>query len=214
MLSYTSDQREAVDSKAAFASLLARLKVTNKSVNLLCHSMGNFLACHTLAALVNKLIVPAVAPKHKKILPLFERGKKDVNTECVKRDAWLIDNYVMLAPDIERRHVTKCASSDAETDYVGQFYSGLQHLVRRKINFYSRFDGALNVSNLEKVPRGAALAVGDMASKLTRGLLDFLERNPDQRLGETPWRSTGTDECRTGLHVRQRHGIGQPQDRS
>ena len=139
---------------------------------------------------MNKLIVPSVALEHEEILPLFERGEKDADTECVKRDAWLIDNYVMLAPDIERRHVTKCASSDAETDYVGQFYSGLQHLVRCKINFYSRFDGALNVSNLEKVPREAALAVGDMASKLTRGLLDFLERNPDQRwekrLGEAP----------------------------
>ena len=59
-----------------------------------------------------------------------------------------------------------------------------------KVNFYSRFDGALSVSNIEKAPREVAHAVGDAASKLTFGLLDFLERNPDQkwekRLGESP----------------------------
>ena len=192
VLSYASDQREAIGSMAAFGSLLARLKMTCKSVNLICHSMGNFLACHTFAALVNKLIVPPVAINNPGIADFFERGRKVKDTECVTRpnDAWLIDNYVMIAPDVERRHVTKCDGGAVETDYVGQFYSGLQHLVHRKINFYSRFDGALTVSNIEKVPREAVLAVGDAASKLTFGLLEFLKRNPDQRwekrLGEAP----------------------------
>ena len=192
VFSYGSDQKEAVGSVGAFASLIARLRLTGKKVNLICHSMGNFLACHTFASLVNKLIVPPPAVESRMILDLLERGDKEVNSEVVTRsdDAWLIDNYVMLAPDVERRHVTKCDGGAVETEYVGQFYSGLQHLVRRKINFYSRFDGALAVSNLEKVPREAIRAVGDTANKLTFGLLDFLERNPDQRwekrLGEAP----------------------------
>ena len=192
VISYGSDQKEAVGSAAAFASLIARLKLTGKKVNLVCHSMGNFLACHTFANLVNKLFVPPAAVDNRTILDLLERGSKEEHSEVVTRseDDWLIDNYVMLAPDVERRHVTKCDGGAVETEYVGQFYSGLQHLVRRKINFYSRFDGALAVSNLEKVPREAIQAVGDTASKLTFGLLDFLERNPDQRwekrLGEAP----------------------------
>ena len=86
--------------------------------------------------------------------------------------------------------ITKCDSAGVETDYVGPFYSGLQHLVKKKVNIYSRFDGALSVSNIEKVPRKIIHAAGDAASNLSFGLLDFLERNPDQkwekRLGEAP----------------------------
>ena len=178
-------------------ALLTRLKLTVKSVNLICHSMGNFVACHTFAALVNKLIVPAVAlegtdGERRRLKKILERAKRPSGSEEVKRadTDWLIDSYVMIAPDVERRHVTKCAGGGVETDYVGPFYSGLQHLVHRKINFYSRFDNALAVSDLEKAPREMGLAIGDAASKLTLGLLDFLKRNPDQRwekrLGEAP----------------------------
>ena len=202
VLSYLSDQRDAVDSKAAFGSLLARLKSIpaspadaaagiGKSLNLICHSMGNFLACHTLAALVDKHIVPPDAVGNTTILDLFERGTEmDPTSGEVCRNAWLIDNYVMIAPDVERRHVTKCDGGNVETDYVGPFYSGLRHLVRHKVNIYSRFDGVLAISDMEKVPRDIGLAIGDAASKLTFGLLDFLQRNPDQRwekrLGEAP----------------------------
>ena len=77
-----------------------------------------------------------------------------------------------------------------ESGYVGQFYSGLQHLVRRKVNVFSRFDRALALSNYEKTSRKAGFAIGEAANKLTLGLLAFLERNPDQRwerrLGEAP----------------------------
>lgn len=102
--------------------------------------MGNFLACHTFPALVDKHIVPASAVENPNIMQLLERGEKDTDTENATRDndVWLVDNYVMLAPDVERRHVTKCMSGEGETDYVGAFYSGLQHLVRRKVNVYSR----------------------------------------------------------------------------
>ena len=188
VLSYLSDQRDAVASAAALACLLTRLRVAGKSVNLLCHSMGSFLACHTLAALVEKRVVPHGTTK--KVAPLFDRGKKRHDSEHVDRASWLIDNYVMLAPDVERRHVTKCAGGKVESTYVGQFYSGLQHLVRKPVNVYSRFDSVLKLSSYEKAPREIAHSIGDAASAMTRGLLDFLKRNPDQRwekrLGSAP----------------------------
>lgn len=190
LLSYPSDQKEAIGSTAAFGALLARLKETGKSVKLICHSMGNFLACHTFAALVNETTIPPAVADNAQLKRLLQRGEKRGNSENVSRDDWLVDTCVMIAPDVERRHVTKCDSAVVETDYVGPFYSGLQHLVKKKVNVYSRFDGALSVSNIEKVPRKIAHAVGDTANTLTFGLLDFLERNPDQRwekrLGEAP----------------------------
>ena len=190
VLSYPSDQKEAIASKAAFGALLVRLKATKKSVKLICHSMGNFLACHTFVALVNELMVPPAAIDNEGLNKLIKRGEKKADSEDVERNDWLVDTYVMIAPDIERRHITKCAGAEVETDYVGPFYSGLQHLVKKKVNMYSRFDGALSVSNIEKGPRKLMHVAGDTASSLTLGLLDFLERNPDQkwekRLGETP----------------------------
>lgn len=192
VLSYMSDQRDAVGSSAALAELLVRLRATGKTVNLICHSMGNYVACHTLAALVNEVVFPPSARDDKKVAAMLQRGPRleGGDGEQIERNDWLVDTFVMIAPDVERRHVTKCADPAFETSYVGPFYSGLQHLVRKKVNVYSRFDGALAVSNIEKKPREAALAVGDGLSSLTFGLLDFLERNPDQmwekRLGEAP----------------------------
>ena len=151
--------------------------------------MGNFLACHTFAALVNELMVPPPAAGDKDLMKLFERGTKIVDSEEVERTDWFVDTYVMIAPDVERRHVTKCDGAGVETDYVGPFYSGLQHLVRKKVNFYYRFDGALSISDIEKAPREIAHAVGDAASKLSFGLLDFLERNPDQKWEKRPGES-------------------------
>ena len=187
VLSYHSDQNDAIGSAAAFGSLLARLKKTSKSVNLICHSMGNFLACHTFKGLLDGTIA-----KDHGISKHCERGEKNNDSEQVNRNAWLVDNFVMIAADVERRHVTRCDSYDkaAELEYTGQFYSGLQHLVRRKINFYSRYDTVLGISDIEKDVREAGLKIGDAASKLTFGLLDFLKRNPDhrweKRLGEAP----------------------------
>lgn len=196
VFSYGSDQREAIGTAPAFASLLAHLKTTGKSLNLVCHSMGNFLACHAFAALVNQVVVPCKAVEDEKVRNLLARGELSEGTDLVKRDEYLVDNYIMIAADVERRHVTKCEvaalddEDDVEADYVGLFYSGLQHLVRKKVNLYSRFDSALNVSDLEKKPREAVLAIGDTVSKWSFGVLDFLERNPDQRwekrLGSAP----------------------------
>lgn len=67
------------------------------------------------------------------------------------------------------------------TSYVGPFHSGSEHLVGRTVNVYSRFDSALKVSDWEKKPREALHAVGDTVSRWSLGLLDFLERNPDEK---------------------------------
>ena len=183
VLSYWSDQREATGSMDAFASLLARLKATGKSVNLICHSMGNYVACHALAALVNATTTPTTVPS---VLKVLQRGEKK-GDETVDRCDWLIDNFVMIAPDVERRHVTKCIGDGVESEYVGKFYSGLQHLARRKINIYSRQDSILDLSRTEKEAREVGRGVVDL---LTFGLLDHLRRNPDQRwelrLGSAP----------------------------
>ncbi len=194
VFSYASDQRDAVGSAAAFGGLLARIRVAGKSLGLICHSMGNFLACHSLAGLVNKVSVPDCADDA--VRAMLERAPLKPGGEEVDRDAFFVDTMVMIAPDVERRHVTKCEVKDLDdqddvtNDYVGQFYSGLQHLVGKKVNVYSRFDSALNVSDLEKRPRDMALAVGDTVSRWSFGLLEFLERNPDQRwekrLGSAP----------------------------
>jgi hypothetical protein len=198
VLSYPSDQREAIGTAPAFGAFLTCLRKTGKPVKLLCHSMGNFLACHTFAGLINEEFAPPAHFMNANIRTLLKRGNKKtkrvggktVTLEEITRPDWLIDTFVMIAPDVERRHVTKCVGAGVETDYVGPFYSGLQHLVRKKVNLYSRFDGALSVSNIEKAPREIAHSLGDTASRLTFGLLDFLERNPDQkwekRLGEAP----------------------------
>lgn len=77
VLSYLSDQQDAADSKGALASLIARIKAKRKSVNLLCHSMGNYLACHMLAALVDEHIVPAAAIEHNELRPLLRRDEAD-----------------------------------------------------------------------------------------------------------------------------------------
>lgn len=187
VVSYVSDQRDAIGAAAPFASFLARLKVAKKSLNLICHSMGNFLACHTFAAILGEHFVPL---RGDKIRRLLQRKPDDSQNGTGNGADWLVDNYVMLAPDVERRHVTKCAGGNVETDYVGQFYSGLEHLVHNIVNVYSRHDTVLTLSNYEKIPREVGLAIGDAASKLTFGLLDFLERNPDQRwekrLGSSP----------------------------
>ena len=176
--------------------------------------MGNFLACHTFAALVNELIIPPDVASDEKLTMMIRRGKKEDNSEDVNRDDWLIDTYVMIAPDVERRHITKCDGAGVETDYVGPFYSGLQHLVRKKINVYSRFDGALSISNIEKAPRKLAHAVGDAASSLTFGLLDFLERNPDQRWEKTTRRVASPAKCAPRIRLGKCHRIGQPKNRS
>jgi esterase/lipase superfamily enzyme len=197
VLSYLSDQREAISSASILANLITRIRrMSNKSVNIICHSMGNFLACHMLKQLVTEESIPNEpnSVKSKALKTRIERNKKGSTVNA--KDKYFVDRYIMLAPDVERRHVTKCVKipgnigkSKEEAPYVGQFYSGLEHLVGQIHNFYSRFDGALAISNYEKVPRKALVSAKGMLDKLTFGMIDFLERNPDekweQRLGTT-----------------------------
>lgn len=189
-LSYPSDQRDAIGSGSALANLITRIRQdTNKSVNLICHSMGNFLACHMFKSIIRDEYEPKGIDGNR-----IKRRKEKAGLS--PEDQFFVDRYIMLAPDVERRHVTKCVvdakklgEDDEEVTYLGQFYSGLEHLVGHVHNFYSRFDGALTISNIEKGPRKVAVAAKGVLDSLTLGLLDFLERNPDekweQRLGAT-----------------------------
>ena len=187
VLNYLSDQNEARSTASAFGNLLVRLRAL-KPVSLICHSMGNYLACHTLKGLVNEESSPTKV--NRTVKPLLKRRPKEKGTEKVKVkecEDWLIDAFVMLAPDVERRHITKSEGYCIESSYIGPFFSGLQHLVRHNVNVYSRSDSALRVSDIEKSAREVGMGT---LSKITLGLLDFQERNPDykweKRLGEAP----------------------------
>lgn len=192
VFSYLSDQGEARSSAHVLANLITRIRrmENNPNVNLICHSMGNFLACHMFKQLVKEESIPH-EPDPEKFKALRVRmGRIENGTTVDSKAKHFVDRYIMLAPDVERRHVTKCVEIKGEKEpYVGQFYSGLEHLVGQVHSFYSRFDGALAISNYEKAPRKALVSAKGMLDKLTFGMIDFLERNPDekweQRLGAT-----------------------------
>lgn len=198
VFAYNRDQQDATLSGQPLAGLIGRIHFHGKPVSLLCHSMGNYVACSMLAGLVSETFTPncftveylrSKNPNAKpddlveladRLIGLIRRGKK-LPDESVERDKYFVDDFVMVAPDVERRHVTKGVSDDEKKNYMGPYYSGLQHLVARVTNVYSRFDGALNVSTYEKKTKSAALAVGEALNSITFGLLDFLERNPDYK---------------------------------
>ena len=216
-INYLEDQNRAIETAPALANLVLRCVLAGKKVKLVCHSMGNYLACRMLEGLVKKTIVPPSILDHadegerSRALARMARGVTDTSNPLLPKvsppeGGFLIDTYVMIAPDVERRHITKVwrdlRSKDKRDDagplnadqldetYVGPFYSGLQHLCGRVVNVYSRFDGALSISNIAQSGKDKALMVGGALSTLTFGLLDFLERNPDQRwemrLGSAP----------------------------
>lgn len=213
VLAYNRDQHDAAASAQPLAALIARIHLLGKKVDLLCHSMGNYLACAMLQGLVESVFVPppftpddlrmrdeeqnrptknakGYIEQSRALLRLIDRAELRPGSEEARRDSWFIDNFVMIAPDVERRHVTKAIGRTAGSDYVGPFFSGLQHLVRSAHNVYSRFDGALGISIIEKKPKSALLALGEKVNALAFGMLDFLERNPDYkweaRLGVAP----------------------------
>ncbi len=205
VFSYSNDQTEAIRSATSLANLIARIRLLEHKpcVNLISHSMGNFLSCHMLRQLINEEIFPQLfltgrgkSSKTKIIEKRVSRIDSNSLTKQDKKDLFFIDRYIMLAPDIERRHVSKCVedASTIDTDqekasYIGPFYSGLWHLVGNVHNFYSRFDTALAISNIEKTPRKLMTEAKGILDSLTFNLLDYLERNPDQkweqRLGAT-----------------------------
>jgi len=191
---YNRDQADAVASAPAFANLLLRLRAYGKKIVILSHSMGNYLACTALAGMVNKQSVPyaATAEYLAETLGLDEaaavakakelRGEIIRPNDGVRAAPFLVERMVMIAPDVERRHVTKSLDQDPQRFYVGPFYSGLEHLVGNITNVYSRFDGALSVSTIEKKPKDWALKVGDALAAITPwGALDDLKRDPDNK---------------------------------
>lgn len=214
VLAYNRDQSDAKMSAQALAGLISRIIVHGKKVDLICHSMGNLVACNMLQGLVNKVFVPGCftvdylrtlakkrdlndntsdatfAGQVDDLLSIIDREKTHAAETSRRKTGCFVDRYVMVAADVERRHITKAPEKTVESDYIGPYFAGLQHLVGAACNVYSRFDGALSVSNLEKRPKDLALSIGDSVSKLTFGLLDFLERNPDykweERLGSGP----------------------------
>ncbi len=222
VLAYNRDQMDAASSAQALAGLISRIHLHGKKVDLICHSMGNYLACNMLQGLITKTFIPACfsseyvnewqkgLAERKSAAKVLSEGDRtallQANMRRLQRhdgtdadsrksgEDCFIDRYIMLAPDVERRHITKAPGNTTESDYIGPFHSGLEHLVREVWNIYSRFDSALNVSNWEKKPKDALLSVAEGLNSLTFGLLDFLERNPDykweQRLGSAPHPST------------------------
>ncbi|MBL8655726.1 MAG: alpha/beta hydrolase, partial [Alphaproteobacteria bacterium] len=159
------------------------------------HSMGNYLASNALAGLVNRVLLPVAMTaeyinERFKDLPEAEaqaleatiRNEISRAKDAKRQPPYLIDEYVMIAPDVERRHVTKSRDEQSNRAYIGPFYSGLEHIVGNVVNVYSRFDGALSISTIEKKPKDWALKVGDaLAAMAPWGALDDLKRDPDNK---------------------------------
>lgn len=147
VLDYQGDRTEAVSSATALANLIGqlRMKSPQAKIHLIAHSMGNFLTCNMLQKLVNQEITPLDA-------------NAAVKRQIARRDAgggsdFFIDRYILVAPDVERRHITQCdinGSTNPKATYLGPFFGGLYHLVQESHHFYSRFDSALKASKLEK----------------------------------------------------------------
>ena len=102
VLSYPRDQREAVGSGIALANLITRIRQdTKKSVNLICHSMGNYLACNMVKSLIREEHEPKGIDENR-----IKRREKI--GALAPEDQFFVDRYIMLAQDVERWHGTKC----------------------------------------------------------------------------------------------------------
>jgi hypothetical protein len=162
LLAYASDRTEAVSSAPALANMISIIHKYNPTakVFIIAHSMGNFLTCHMLKSLVEKQYPPYFMDRLEKERLSF-RGINNGDSE------FFVDGYFMLAPDVERRHVTKCyrkgdptyeserfsenqADTEEDVYYIGPFFEGLFHLVGGVYLFYSRHDQALHASKVEK----------------------------------------------------------------
>jgi esterase/lipase superfamily enzyme len=153
VLAYQADRLEAAKSTSALSNLIAQIRARNPraKITVIAHSMGNFLTCTMLGELIDHESWPPQAYADS------DTGKW--LQSCLLRrdqgggDASFIDQYIMLAPDVERREVTQCRSiefREEKLDYNGPFYGGLLHLVGHSHLFYSRSDSALKASVVEK----------------------------------------------------------------
>lgn len=139
VLDYNSDRAECVKSREALANIISyiRTKKPDIKIYIIAHSMGGYLVCQMLSGLVNEEFKTIYL--NEKIEQQLKRQDKG------GENSFFVDRYLMLAPDVERREVTKCGS-----EYIGPFYSGIEHLVEQTHVFYSRYDNALKASVAEK----------------------------------------------------------------
>ena len=147
VLDYLFDRAEAVQTAPALASLISyiRTQKPHVKIHIVAHSMGNYLTCNMFEALVNKSFKPTYSND--------EIDKQIERLDVCGKDAFFVDRYVLLAPDLERREVTQCDVNTVpgtNSEYIGPFYAGLQHLVQESHLFYSRYDNALKASVAEK----------------------------------------------------------------
>ena len=206
VVDYVADQRDATQSAHALANLIARIRCIRPDVrvHVVSHSMGNLVVCEMLRGLVDAQFHP-IAPEaledtYRQVIPQRLVRKTDNSTSTDR----FVDRLIMLAPDVERRHVMKSVLQKSTADgrgYHGPYHSGLEHLVGKVYNFYSRHDRALEISNWEKSIRDKGLDVVGVLDGLTLGLFDFLKRNPDhkweQRLGGTKHPETAPNNMRS-----------------
>ncbi len=152
VLAYQSDRNEATQSTAALANMIATIRTVNPGagIAIIAHSMGNYLTCNMLANLLNEESWPKQAfsgdDAGRRLTCRLSRRENN-GTES------FVDQYIMLAPDVERREVTQCPNVQIRSQrlhYNGPFYGGLKHLVGHTHLFYSRHDSALQASVLEK----------------------------------------------------------------
>ncbi|MBD2345609.1 alpha/beta hydrolase [Anabaena subtropica] len=145
VLDYQSDRAESIQTAPALANLISyiRTKKTQTKIHIIAHSMGSYLVCKMLNSLVEERFRPIyINDEIEQELKRLDKGGDN---------SYFVDSYVMLAPDVERREVTKCyVNSSVGNPFIGEFYSGLEHLVQKTHVFYSRYDNALKASVVEK----------------------------------------------------------------
>jgi esterase/lipase superfamily enzyme len=168
VVDYLSDRADALRAAPALANLIGYIRTQNPNakIHIIAHSMGNYLICHMLGELVNKTIKPIYY--NDAIERQLER--QDLGGE----NAFFIDRYLMLAPDVERREVTQCDVDSIRgtgSEYNDPFFEGLRHLVQETHVFYSRYDNVLKASIVEKdvvhesLQRGVELFTGSDLQK-------------------------------------------------
>ena len=197
VLDYPADQKDALASANAFGNLLVRIALYGKPITLICHSMGNYMAANALSALVDNVHRPSVLTEAK--ISAIQGLSGDAASILATVDAKLergqpkskrlVSDFIMVAPDIDRRHVTKNFEGGREV-YVGPFYSGLEHLVGAAHNVFSRYDGALQISNMEKLPRKGWQSLRAGLDWVAGGVTDAFDEDADKkwekRIGQGP----------------------------
>lgn len=190
VFNYQSDRTEAISSASAFANLITCIRLRNPraKIHVIAHSMGNFLTCTMLQKLVDQELTPFDGEKIKHLMErrpdpegFPAQADEFIKQQIIQRNhanrkkEFFVDRYIMLAPDVERRHITQCDVDNVPgtpAEYLGPFYAGLYHLNEQIHHFYSRFDQALIASNIEKNFREMT---GDLKAAITR------KEDPDNR---------------------------------